>query len=245
MNYADMDYWLNESGNIKFDIAAPNDQIRQFIERWIPIGNGKAVLEIGCVPGRYLACLGELGYELNGIDVVDEGVYHTRRWLDQKGYRVRDIKCIPFERFVPERHFDLVCSFGFIEHYEEFISVISRHMDWVMPGGSILITTPNFRGILQNTLHHWLDIENLKRHNIKSMQPEVWSDCIKERGFEVLFAGYFGYFTFWVEENDIRSSFKRSIVSGIKNTLPFTSRLLPKNSKAASPFCGVIAKRLI
>jgi 2-polyprenyl-3-methyl-5-hydroxy-6-metoxy-1,4-benzoquinol methylase len=245
MNYADHDYWVNVAGSTEFDIAAPNDQIRKFIERWILTGEGKTALEIGCVPGRYLACLGELGYELNGIDIVDEGVHQTKRWLLRKGYRIRDIECIPFEKFDPERQFDLVCSFGFIEHYEDFIGAILRHVNWVSPGGSIVITTPNFRGMLQNKLHQWLDTENLKRHNIKSMRPEIWSKYMIERGFEILFAGYFGYFTFWVEENDARTSFQRSIVSGIKNTLPFTSRLLPKNSKVVSPFCGVIAKRVI
>ncbi len=60
--------------------------------------------------------------------------------------------------------------------------------------------------MLQNKLHQWLDLENLKRHNIKSMRPEIWSNYMVERGFEILFAGYFGFFTFWVEEKDARSS---------------------------------------
>ena len=38
------------------------ERVRDWLERHVPRGTGSAV-ELGCVPGNYLAVLGELGYE--------------------------------------------------------------------------------------------------------------------------------------------------------------------------------------
>ena len=241
MDYTNFEYWTHPSHQMRFVIATHNDQERKFIEKWIPQGEGKTAFEIGCVPGRYLACLGEKKYHLNGIDIIPAGIDKTKNWLIKSGYSVGNLICGSFDEFPTMPEYDLVCSFGFIEHYEQYLSVISRHLGLVKPGGMVLITTPNYQGLVQRKLHYWLDHENLMRHNINSMHPALWSSYVIEQGFEVHYANYFGYFTFWVEEADQRSALKKEIVQAIKRTLPITSRLFPTDSKAFAPYCGLVA----
>jgi hypothetical protein len=116
-------------------------------------------------------------------------------------------------------------------------------LDLTDRNGILEITTPNYRGWLQNILHRFLDKENLERHNIESMQPEIWANYVERLGFEILYQGYFGYFSFWVDYCDKRSPLKSWLTKILIKTLPITSRLLPSNVKAISPFRGLVARR--
>ncbi len=243
MEFVERSYWENQVSKFKYEIAADGDLVRQLISRWLTRVDNKTALEIGCVPGRYLGYLGTLGYKLYGIDVLSDSLQSMKEWLVISGFRMGEISCMELESMPTNNKFDLVCSFGLLEHFEDYRSILKKHMDLVATNGLVIITTPNFRGWGQNLLHQWLDKENLLRHNVLSMQPAQWADWMEHSNFEILYQGYFGYFSFWVEESDKRNWLKKMIVMCLIKTLPITSRLLPKNTKSLSPFCGVVARK--
>ena len=73
-----------------------------------------------------------------------------------------------FFSFDSDIKYDIVCSFGFVEHFEDTEPVLRRHCHLVKPGGRLLITMPNFLG-LNGLLHKWFDPENYNKHNLKAM----------------------------------------------------------------------------
>jgi SAM-dependent methyltransferase len=125
-NKADAGYWNSFYQAMGFRVADPADPVRQFLETFIPGDAEGSCLEVGCFPGRFLAVGGELGYELSGIDFADR-FPDMQAWLQKSGYRCGQFLNQDFFTLSPEPKFDVVMSFGFIEHFENYEAAIERH----------------------------------------------------------------------------------------------------------------------
>lgn len=242
-NKADQDYWRDEYAGYRFHIAKPRDFIRRWIEKHVPsAGNQqKSCLEIGCYPGRFIAVFGELGYVLSGIDLV-ETLEDLPRWLAASGYRTGRFHKTDFTRHDLQNTYDVVCSFGFIEHFTNWESVLEQHLALVAEHGYLVVEAPNFVGAFQHWLHSNYDQENLSRHHLPAMQVERWAQIIEQAGFDIIDCGYFGRFRFWTEQQP-RSIGQRAVLRALKIAQPVLRRLLPPDRKAYSPFAGVVARR--
>lgn len=187
-NKAERDYWDSQYRGYRLHIARSKDIIRRCIEAQLaPLGGqARSCLEIGCHPGCYLAVFGELGYELNGVDFA-EGVAALPGWLRSRGYRVGSIWQEDFSRFNPQRSFDLVTSFGFIEHFTDGRDVLAIH------------AAPNVTRAFQHWLHANFDQANYALHHIPAMDVQQWAALLQARGLQILFCGPFGRFRFWTE----------------------------------------------
>lgn len=235
--------WNDRYAAVDFRLPPRSNQIRRFIERHVSrerSASGRSALEIGCFPGGYLALMGERGYLLNGFDLCPR-LPELRSWLASRNYRIGKLAQEDF--FAADARAyqsDLVFSNGFIEHFENWAEVLTRHADFVRPGGRLLVTAPNFAGTVQRLLHEKLDVENLKRHYLPSMNPDAWAMMLRRAGMNVVWQGYFGGFNFWVEEME-RSRLQRSLVRVLRVArLPL--RIAP-NHRWYSPYCGIVAER--
>jgi 2-polyprenyl-3-methyl-5-hydroxy-6-metoxy-1,4-benzoquinol methylase len=235
----DQAYWDNSYRELTFNIAHSEDRVRQWIEQNIPRANGKTCIEIGCFPGRYLAVFGEMGYELSGIDITPRANEMTR-WLRDAGYRTGNITRADFLTYEFTTQYDVVCSFGFIEHFTNWGDVLLKHADLVKPGGQLIVETPNFRGHLQRILHSTVDRENYRRHVISSMNPLAWGRLLEQAHFEVTWAGHFGSFDFWADPKPSR--LKYATLRLISALVPMLRRI-PEGTAALSPYCGLIARK--
>jgi 2-polyprenyl-3-methyl-5-hydroxy-6-metoxy-1,4-benzoquinol methylase len=236
------EFWSAETQGFYFRKHDSDHAINRFIGQFIPASDSGSCLEIGSYPGPFLASMGELGYTLNGIDFHADNAIGLPAWLQQQGYRTGKFWNSDFFDFDPATQFDLVSSFGFIEHFNDYEAVVSRHAALVKPGGHLLITTPNFRGAVQHWLHKRFDPENLSMHNVNSMQPAVWAELLKKEGFDVLFAGYFGGFSFWKGSPRLRP-FDRVAIRWIERAIPYLSKLLWFQSQTFSAYCGIVARK--
>ena len=243
VNRASQDYWNREYRCFDLHIAKRKDIIRRWIESHIaPAGSAnRSCLEIGCYPGRFLAVFGELGYELFGIDFADE-VAALPAWLKQRGYRVGSFWAQDFTCFETERKFDVVASFGFIEHFTEWEAVLAKHAALVADQGCLVIEAPNFTGAFQHWLHSNFDQLNYARHHIPAMDIDRWVKILQKCGFQIRYCGYFGRFRFWTEPQP-RPLTQRSILAALRMLQPGLRLVLPADHKAYAPFCGVIATR--
>ncbi|MCC6277887.1 MAG: class I SAM-dependent methyltransferase [Oligoflexia bacterium] len=237
------DVWDTGYSNLQFAMANESDPVTQFLATHSKLTQGSC-LEVGCFPGRYLAVLGELGFELNGIDLTPRIHPEMTQWLKSRGYRLGDFSREDFLNSVVRQRYDLVYSLGFIEHFTNWKEVLRAHARLVKPGGRILISTPNFSGVVQKFLHRIFDKQNLDRHFLPSMNPKAWENELLSMGFKTEFGGYFGGFDFWVGEQ------KRSVLSrtGLavfsRILLPIIRMIVRVNSKHWSPHCGIVVLKI-
>lgn len=242
-NKADQSYWNREYAGFNLHIAKPRDVIRQWIESHFPPlhGENRSCIEIGCYPGRFLAVFGALGYRLSGIDLADN-LQALPAWLSAQGYRIDDFWQQDFTTFDAQRKFDVVSSFGFIEHFTDWREVLAKHAQMVADGGHLVIEAPNFTGAFQRWLHVNFDSANYARHHAPAMDIEAWADMLKKEGFDIVYAGCFGPFHFWTEPDERRFR-ERCMLWGLRMLKPLLRRVLPRHRKSWSPFCGVIARK--
>jgi SAM-dependent methyltransferase len=237
--------WNNAWDKVKhFDIASRDNIIRVWLEKYFIVleNEKKSVLEIGCFPGGYLAVFGELGYELNGIDLYLRVNTELPLWLGSKNYKIGGFCQSDFFKYRENRKFDVVCSFGFIEHFTDFEDVLIKHSSLVKDGGYIVITSPNYRGFVQRILHLTLNTTVYKAYNIPSMNPFAWKNIVEKLGYEAIFCGGFGNFSFWTECE--HRNFMQKILSRLimKASVVLNLTKLP-NSRFYSPYYGLIAKK--
>lgn len=247
MDYVSQAYWDDAYSDMSLDFDNETDPIVQLISSVIKHENSsdKTVIELGCYPGRYLKVFGDHGYCLSGIDTTPKVAKELPTYLQSKGYCVNELINEDVFNYKPDKYYDVVCSFGFIEHFTIWQSVVLKHHSMVQKDGLIIITVPNFSGFFQRTFHYLFDRKNLDRHNLKAMQVEDWIavfDREKIR-YKVLFKGAFGPIEFWVDEEE-RSWFKRFFLHRLLKFLNSLSKFNWKPSKHYSPYLGLVIKLL-
>lgn len=220
----------------------PKSAIFEWIDTVCSIKKEGTCLEIGVFPGGYINLFGKLGYTISGIDLTPR-VVELNEIFDSFNYSVGAFMQQDFFDSPPDQKYDIVYSMGFIEHFTDYQSVIAKHCDLVADHGVLLITVPNFRGKVQHFLHKLLDKENLKRHNVASMNPKEWEEVLVENRFEVIRQGYIGKFDFWT---GIKNKYVRISVHRIFKWIitPIFRLFFSKPSPSYSPICGIIAKKL-
>src|SRR5438034_690129 len=170
---------------------------KEVFERYLEPGG--TCFEIGFLPGYILTYLSKhFRYTVSGIDLTpfDETEVRERMVLD--GANVGKLFRGDFLQFASDEEYDVVCSFGFLEHFSNPEVIIKRHISLLRPGGTLVISCPNFRGA-QYLLHRYLDSENLANHNLEAMDLDRWTRTLHENGMRILFQDYQGTFGFWAD----------------------------------------------
>jgi 2-polyprenyl-3-methyl-5-hydroxy-6-metoxy-1,4-benzoquinol methylase len=237
----DQSYWDRSYAAMRPTIAGPEDRVRQWIEAHVPRAKDEQhCLEVGCFPGRYLGVLGQLGYVVHGVDLTPT-VARMKPAFDAEGLRTGDFQEADFLSYSPDRKYDIVCSFGFIEHFTNWADVLRKHAELVRPGGLLVIETPNFRGTVQHLLHRWLDHENYLRHHIAAMEPAAWAALLQREGFVIQQSGWFGSFEFW-HDTSHHGLLHRMGFRVLRSLTPWLKRR-PEGGPSLSPYCGLIARK--
>ncbi|SIN72739.1 class I SAM-dependent methyltransferase [Chitinophaga niabensis] len=241
MDLVEQKYWDDSYNSFTYFVA--NDIVTQWMNKHAAyLEKGGQLFELGCYPGRYIAHLGKMGFVVNGMDLapnMDEGF---RAWLQKEGVQTGMLEkgdVLAYAANTTDRY-DMVCSFGFIEHFQNFQEIIALHDKLLKPGGKLMITTPNFRGGLQQFLHRNLDKGNLDRHYLPSMKPYLWKAQLEQLGYDVQFAGYFGRFDYWYDVQE-RSSLQK-LGNKVVHKLTPLLRQLP-DAAFQSPYCGILAQK--
>ncbi len=223
---APQEYWEStwegqrpERGFAFFDELAP----------LLPRGPGLDFLEIGCAPGGILAeFCGRLGYTAHGVDYAADPA-PIEAYLRSEGVPVGAVQRGDFLSWDPGRQYDVVASFGFIEHFEDPAAVVDRHFSMVRPGGTLILTVPNFAGA-QRLLHWLFDRENLRRHNTRCMSRRFFLEAGARNRAQVLACRYTGgHFGFWCDEQR-RSWLTQRLMWRTEMTLEALARRLPAGS---------------
>ncbi len=157
-------------------------------------GVGGDVFEIGCAPGKWLAFMEkEFGLKPNGLEYSKAGVDATLRNFRWLGIHAGVFISGDFLKIKPERHFDVVVSFGFIEHFSDVDKVVDLHLQWLKPGGTLIIGVPNFCGIYYG-IQKVLDRTVLDKHNLKIMNLDYFERLANRFDLKPTFINYIGSF---------------------------------------------------
>jgi len=105
----------------------------------IGLPRGAKVLDAPCGDGEVSIQLAKLGFEVSGVDMVDELLPAAREALDGR-FRLADMtRPLPW----PEASFDLILSIEGVEHLEDAFSFVREMHRLLKPGGILIVTTPN------------------------------------------------------------------------------------------------------
>jgi 2-polyprenyl-3-methyl-5-hydroxy-6-metoxy-1,4-benzoquinol methylase len=166
-----IEHWNQYSANHGGIIADENTfQVKVFKHLIGGATKDLNVLEIGFAPGSFLAFLSKkFQCRITGIDYSPVGVDMAKKMFSSLNIE-GDLRCEDiFKATLPSNHFDVVCSFGVIEHFADPLPIISRHVEFCKPGGKIIITVPNHRAFF-NRLPFLYDKKNYHTHNYEIMQ---------------------------------------------------------------------------
>lgn len=192
----------------------------------LPAHSGLTFFEIGCAPGRITAQFCKhFAYKAYGLDYAADAK-NIESFLQSAGVDIGEIYQEDFFSWEQELRFDIVASFGFIEHFSDPHDVADKHFNFVKPGGTVVICFPNFaQG--QKLLHWLFDKENLSRHNTKCMSVNFLKNIAKRNNAQIKAATYTGgHFNYWCEPQK-RSKLTKLAQKYTTRTLHKVSGVLP------------------
>jgi len=105
---------------------------------WIEAGR---YLDVGCGSGGALAVARALGWRVSGIEPDEAAAALARRFTDE--LHVGDVLTAPFT----SARFDVVTAFHVLEHVPDPVAVTRRMLDWLAPGGLLIVEVPNAGGL--------------------------------------------------------------------------------------------------
>lgn len=171
-----VDQWDSAwSGDVRLRLPSPwlisTRNLQKLLQGRVRAGD--RVLEIGCAPGKLLAWVAAaLEAEVSGLDYSQRGLATSRRLFSALNLTA-DFRCEDLRKATyPPGSFDWVVSYGVIEHFDDPRDVVRAHVELVKPGGTALMTVPNYRGVY-GRLQRYLDPENLGTHNLDIMSCEA------------------------------------------------------------------------
>lgn len=204
----------------------------------------KTAIELGGFPGYY----GIYFKKYLNLDTTLFDYFISKDIINQlliaNDLNEDDIHIIEADLFnyQPERQFDMVSSFGLIEHFSDTKDIIFRHIRFLKPGGVLFITLPNFRSI-NGWVQKTFDKNNYDKHNINSMDPEFLSSIAGQLGLKEVKACYYGRFSIWLENREQHSVFTRALVKILWYAGKVPTKILGFESKWLSPYIILQCKR--
>lgn len=200
--------------------------------------------EVGCAPGIIMEYFSRrFGYTVSGIDY--SSIETVRHYLTTHDAHFQDLYSNDFLEFSISNVYDVVASFGFVEHFENPENIIKRHMALVAPEGYLVIEVPNLR-YANRLIYRMFNRELLDIHNTHIMDPNIISQSILTSSeFDILFSGYYkSCFLYFNPDNPElnKHPFLRKVFAFLRDLFTFL-KLENLTSRYFSPYIFVIAQR--
>jgi 2-polyprenyl-3-methyl-5-hydroxy-6-metoxy-1,4-benzoquinol methylase len=224
----------------------------EFFEAWIPkaVPERGRLIEVGCARSVWLPYFAKSwGYQVAGLDSSEIGCRQAEAILKREGVKGTIYHADLFRP--PEEvleAFDVVISFGLVEHFWPTSQVVRALGRFLKPGGIMVTVVPNMSGIV-GSLQRLLNSEVFRMHVVLSACR--LRKAHEEAGLRVEFAGYHMVCNFGVLNAGTRSWGARravlALLRGISLGLWFLERKGFRQSpgRLLSPYVGCVASRRV
>ena len=210
-------YWNNLSLPVEIDTGFSAERcLAKELQKTLD-GQGLSgdVLEIGAAPGKWLSFMNKTySMTASAIEYSPIGADALKKNLEILKTPIDTVYIGDFFDIKPAPKFDIVMSFGFIEHFDDPSTVVSRHLDWLSPEGKLIIGIPNFSNFHGN-LQKILDKSVYDAHNIAIMNLESLASLVDKSVAKVETVRFLGSFEpalpYWTRQ-DVRGSLKVKVL---------------------------------
>ncbi|HWZ15522.1 MAG TPA: class I SAM-dependent methyltransferase [Mucilaginibacter sp.] len=243
-NLTDRAFWKSfwESKKDLIFHIKPNYVFGDILAKLIAEKNIKTAIELGGFPGYYATYLKKYQHlETTLFDYyIHDGLIN--QLLEKNGLKPGDIEIVEADLFTyrPAKLYDMVLSFGLIEHFNDTKAIIETHLQFLKPGGVLFITLPNFKGV-NGWVQRKFDRDNYDKHNIDSMNPRLLADHCRALGLSEIEAYYHGRFSTWLENSSQQNGAVKALVKTIWLAGKVLTKIIPFESKVLSPYIVVKA----
>ena len=147
-------------------------------QRWIQDLPKGPVADLGCGRGEWLELLGEWGVEATGVDLNAPNVAGMRA----RGLNVHHADALGWLQAQPEASLAAVTSFHVIEHlpFGALLRLVQEARRVLMPGGRLIMETPNPENVIVATQTFWLDPTH-----VRPLPPALLEVVVIDAGLEI------------------------------------------------------------
>ena len=239
----------NTAGSYLYNITM------KYIKPVLQSANYTSFFEVGCGSSGWLPYFAKkYNYKVSGLDYSEVGCKLARKNLELLNIDYGEILCRDF--FQPDptsgKTYDVVFSYGVIEHFSDPVKVAGIFKSFTAPGGIMITLIPNFMGttaiLTKRFMKNIYDIHNI-------ITPQVLAEFHTKNGMEIIKNGYAGIYSFavvpWIRSTHPlfkEGSFSRKVllflIKATDKVLGTLFRILPFDipSKMFSPYIICIAK---
>jgi len=203
----------------------------------------ESLIEIGGYPGYFSIYFKKYwGYDTTLLDYINS-IGRIKELLRYNDLGPKEVNIIPsdFLAFKPDNQFDVVFSYGFIEHFSNIEEILGKHWKLVKPGGKLIIIYPNFLGI-NGLLQGVFDPDNLIKHNLSIMVIKNLRGKLLSAGINKCKISYYGGLGVWLEDLNRRSPILRMFIYALA-ALGKVVNILGFNNRFISPHIILVAKK--
>lgn len=107
-------------------------------------GGQLRVLDYGCAHGHYLMEFAQAfpEHQFVGLDISQRAIDGATKWRDQAGLRNVDLYCGSQDALAGIGKFDVIIAGEVVEHVNDYVDLLNRLGDALIPGGALVVTTP-------------------------------------------------------------------------------------------------------
>lgn len=102
------------------------------------VAKGKRLLDIGCGTGYFPAFMKQKGYQVAGVETDPKA-----RLFAEKEFAITAYSPEDFLNHKIEGKFDVITLWHVLEHLDNFDIYLGRMVEYLLPGGSLVIALPN------------------------------------------------------------------------------------------------------
>lgn len=251
-NLTEKEFWSDIQQNIKLPITVDLKRTPAFIKidgilkKYLPKNSGFKFLEIGCSPGRWLIYFNkEFSYQTTGVEYTEIGAKLSKKNLTASNIAGQILNEDIFKTSLMKENFDIVFSYGFLEHFQDSENVIKTHWNLIKKGGYMILIIPNFKNSINYMIQRLIDKDNVKKHKLISAKKlkEYFNNSTTDG--KILFSGYVGTYYPWVINISKLYGIKYKIFDFFARYSQAVIRRLKikKETKFFSPYAMLIAKK--
>jgi len=159
------------------------EMILDVLRRSVPGLPRSRMLEVGCGNGSVLAFLRQNGIDIEGGDILLEGLRFCRRRVPSASLYQVDILALPFKD-----EFDIVGAFDVLEHVEDDEKALAEMNRALKAGGRLILTVPAHKFL-------WSRHDEASHHKRRYSRKDLMAK-LERSGFAVDKTTYYMFFLF-------------------------------------------------